>query len=228
VVNPSSQQQILVVDDEPAVREALSRALELEGYGVLGAADGTQGINRLRDDNPDLVLLDVAMPVMDGLKACRQIRRLGDRTPIIMLTAKETVPDRVAGLEAGADDYLVKPFALAELNARIRALLRRTSGEELLKFDDLVLNPVSCEARRGDRMLELTRTEFLMLELFLRHPKQVLTRIQINQDVWGYDFGPEGNSVNVYVSYLRKKLEAGGESRLLHTVRSVGYVLRQP
>lgn len=228
VISIPVQQRILVIDDEPAVREALSRALELEGYGVLLASDGTEGINRLHKEIPDLVLLDVAMPVVDGLKACRQIRRLGNRTPILMLTARETVPDRVAGLEAGADDYLVKPFALAELNARIKALLRRGSGGEILQFDDLVLNPTSCEVWRGDRPLELTRTEFLMLELFLRHPRQVLTRDQINEGVWGYDFGPASNSVNVYVGYLRKKLEAGGEPRLLHTVRSVGYVLRQP
>jgi two-component system response regulator MprA len=227
VISGSREQRILIVDDDPAVREALSRALELEGYGVLLAADGSEGISRLQAEGPDLVLLDVAMPVMDGLKACRRIRNLGDRTPVLMLTARESVPDRVSGLDAGADDYLVKPFALAELNARVKALLRRgDGGGGVLCFADLALDPASCEVRRGERPIELTRTEFLMLELFLRHPRQVLSRDQISEGVWNWDFGPASNSINVYVGYLRKKLEAAGEPRLVHTVRSVGYILR--
>ena len=228
IASPNSP-RILVVDDEPAVRDALSRALEIEGYRVELAADGAEGLSRLDSAEPDLMILDVTMPVMGGLEACRRVRSVGHRTPIRMLTARESVPDRVSGLDAGADDYLVKPFALAELIARIKALLRREGGSgETLRFDDLSLDPSSCEVRRGERLLELTRTEFVLLELFLRHPRQVLTRDQINEAVWGYDFGPISNSINVYVGYLRKKMEAGGEDRLLHTVRSVGYVLRAP
>jgi len=228
IASPNSP-RILVVDDEPAVRDALSRALEIEGYRVELAADGAEGLSRLDSAEPDLMILDVTMPVMGGLEACRRVRSVGHRTPILMLTARESVPDRVSGLDAGADDYLVKPFALAELIARIKALLRREGGSgETLRFDDLSLDPSSCEVRRGERLLELTRTEFVLLELFLRHPRQVLTRDQINEAVWGYDFGPISNSINVYVGYLRKKMEAGGEDRLLHTVRSVGYVLRAP
>jgi two-component system response regulator MprA len=228
VIAAGRKSSILVVDDEPAVREALSRALEIEGYEVELAGDGAQGAQRLERNRADLVVLDVAMPVMDGLEFCRRLRRAGNRVPILMLTARESVPDRVRGLEAGADDYLVKPFALAELVARIRALLRRDGEGDLPGFADLSLDPVACQAHRGDRELGLTRTEFLLLELFLRHPRQVLTRDQINEAVWGHEFGPISNSINVYVGYLRRKLEAGGEPRLLHTVRSVGYVLREP
>ena len=228
IASPNSP-RILVVDDEPAVRDALSRALEIEGFRVELAADGAEGLSRLDSAEPDLMILDVTMPVMGGLEACRRVRSVGHRTPILMLTARESVPDRVSGLDAGADDYLVKPFALAELIARIKALLRREGGAgETLRFDGLSLDPSSCEVRRGERLLELIRTEFVLLELFLRHPRQVLTRDQINEAVWGYDFGPISNSINVYVGYLRKKMEAGGEDRLLHTVRSVGYVLRAP
>ena len=171
------------------------------------------------------------MPGIDGLEVCRRIRAAGDRTPVLMLTARDTVPDRVRGLDAGADDYLVKPFALEELRARLRALLRRTTpagNQDVLGFGDLVLDSVGHTVRRGDRDLELTRTEFLRLELFLRHPRQVLTRSVVFENVWGYDFGPTSNSLEVYVGYLRRKLEADGEPRLIHTVRGVGYVLREP
>jgi len=224
----SQSPRILVVDDEPAVREALARALEIEGYEVDLAGDGEEGISRIGTTDPDLLILDVTMPVMSGLEACRRLRRLGNRIPILMLTARESISDRVSGLDAGADDYLVKPFALAELVARIKALLRRDGGSrENLRFADLHLDPVSYQVHRGDRLLELTRTEFLMLELFLRHPRQVMTRDQINENVWGYEFGPVSNSINVYVGYLRRKLELDREPRLIHTVRSVGYVLRE-
>jgi two-component system response regulator MprA len=222
--------RVLVVDDEPAVREALGRALKLDGFDVQTAIDGRDAIRRLPDVRPDAVLLDVLMPGLDGLEVCRRMRDTGDRTPVLMLTARDAVSDRVAGLEAGADDYLTKPFALEELLARLRALLRRSGWEDdrqILRFDDLELDPAAHEVRRGDRLIELTRTEYLLLELFLHHPRQVLTRSQIFERVWGYDFGPSSNSLEVYIGYLRRKTEAGGEPRLLHTVRGVGYVLRQ-
>src|SRR3712207_5915330 len=221
--------QVLVVDDEPAVREALGRALTFEGFRPREAHDGTEAIRAHAVDPADLILLDVLMPGLDGLEVCRRLRDTGDRTPVLMLTARDEVGDRVAGLEAGADDYLVKPFAVEELLARVRALLRRTGWEgeqRALRFGDLTLDPVSYEVRRGERPLELTRTEFLLLELFLQHPRQVLTRAQIFDRVWGYDFGPASNSLEVYVGYLRRKTEAEGEPRILHTVRGVGYVLR--
>ena len=221
--------RILVVDDEPAVREAVERALRLDGHDVLIAADGGAALDSLTDAPPDAVVLDVLMPRVDGLEVCRRMRIRGDRTPVLMLTARDTVSDRVAGLDAGADDYLVKPFALEELLARLRALLRRAgSGADRLplSFAGLLLDPVSHEVRRGERAIELTRTEFLLLELFLRHPRQVLTRSLIFENVWGYDFGPRSNSLEVYMGYLRRKTEADGEPRLLHTVRGVGYVLR--
>jgi two-component system, OmpR family, response regulator MprA len=179
----------------------------------------------------DAVLLDVLMPGLDGLEVCRRMRDTGDRTPVLMLTARDELGDRVAGLEAGADDYLPKPFALEELLARLRALLRRSGWSDqrgLLRFGDLELDPHAHEVRRGERRIELTHTEFLLLELFLHHPRQVLSRSQIFEDVWGYDFGPASNSLEVYVGYLRRKTEAAGEPRLLHTVRGVGYVLRAP
>jgi two-component system, OmpR family, response regulator MprA len=223
--------RILVVDDEPAVREALERILRLDGFEVALASDGREAVRSQADAPADAVLLDVLMPGLDGLEVCRRMRDLGDRTPVLMLTARDQVGDRVAGLEAGADDYLSKPFALEELLARVRALLRRSgwSGEdEVLRFDDLELDPQSHEVRRGERLVDLTRTEFLLLELFLHHPRQVLTRGQIFDRVWGYDFGPASNSLEVYVGYLRRKTEAAGEPRLLHTVRGVGYVLRAP
>lgn len=222
--------RILVVDDEPAVRSSLERALRIDGYEVALAADGQQALDALSGDAPDAVVLDLAMPEIGGLEVCRRLRAAGDRTPVLMLTARDEVDDRVAGLEAGADDYLAKPFALPELLARLKALLRRTGwaeNAELLRFDDLELDPAACEATRAGELLSLTRTEFVLLELFLRHPRQVLTRTQIVEHVWGYDFGPTSNSIDVYVGYLRRKTEAGGRERLLHTVRGVGYVLRQ-
>jgi len=222
--------RVLVVDDEPAVRSALERALRLEAYDVELAADGREALDRLADGAPlDAVVLDVAMPYVDGLEVCRRLRDAGDRTPVLMLTARDAIDDRVAGLDAGADDYLVKPFALKELKARLRALLRRAGapGGEMLRFSDLVLDPVAYEVHRGARQIELSRTEFHLLMLFLEHPRQVLTRSQIFERVWGYDFGASSNALGVYVGYLRRKTEAGGEPRLLHTVRGVGYVLRE-
>jgi two-component system response regulator MprA len=222
--------QILVVDDEPAVRDSLDRALRLEGYKVELAADGAEALSALDSDSPDALVLDLMMPRVDGFEVCRRMRAAGDRTPVLVLTARDGVSDRVKGLDAGADDYLVKPFALDELLARLRALLRRSGSSapgQVLRFSDLMLDPVAHQVKRGDREIELTRTEFLLLELFLLHPRQVLTRSVIFERVWGYDFGPDSNSLEVYVSYLRRKLEAAGEPRLLHTVRGVGYVLRE-
>src|SRR5918995_2666853 len=223
--------RILVVDDEPAVREALERILRLDGFEVAMACNGREAVRAQTVTPADAVLLDVLMPGLDGLEVCRRMRDTGDRTPVLMLTARDDIGDRVAGLEAGADDYLPKPFALEELLARVRALLRRSgwSGERAaLRFDDLELDPSSHEVRRGERPIEFTRTEFLLLELFMHHPRQVLTRGQIFDRVWGYDFGPASNSLEVYIGYLRRKTEAAGEPRLLHTVRGVGYVLRAP
>jgi two-component system response regulator MprA len=221
--------RILVVDDEPAVRESLDRALRLEHYEVGLAKDGGEALAVVGERPPDAIVLDLMMPRIDGLEVCRRLRAAGDRTPILILTARDAVADRVAGLDAGADDYIVKPFALEELQARLRALLRRTgssSGMQALRFADLTLDPVAYEVRRGERLLDLTRTEFLLVELFMMHPRQVLTRSTIFERVWGYDFGPTSNSLTVYIGYLRRKLESGGEPRILHTVRGVGYVLR--
>ena len=222
--------QILVVDDEPAVRRALERALRLDKYDVDLAVDGEEALDRLAERPVDAVILDVMMPGVDGLEVCRRMRAAGDRTPVLMLTARDAIDDRVLGLDVGADDYLVKPFALRELQARLRALLRRTGDDgdpaETLRFADLVLDPVAHEVHRGDRPVELSKTEFLLLELFMKHPRQVLTRSTIFENVWGYDFGPTSNALGVYIGYLRRKTEEGGESRLLHTVRGIGYVLR--
>jgi two-component system response regulator MprA len=221
---------ILVVDDERAVRESLRRALELEGYRVELAEDGEQALRRLeREPAPDLVVLDILMPGIDGLEVCRRVRAGGNPVPVLMLTARAEVDSRVAGLDAGADDYLPKPFALAELLARLRALLRRAGNgaTDTLRFADLELDPGTREVRRGDMPIELTRTEFSLLELFLRNPRQVLTRSIIFERVWGYDFGPSSNSLDVYIGYLRRKTEAGGKPRLIHTVRGVGYALRE-
>jgi two-component system, OmpR family, response regulator MprA len=223
--------RILVVDDEPAVQHALSRALALERYEVALCGDGGDALRRIGEGSYDAVILDISMPVLDGLEVCRRVRESGDRTPVLMLTAREQIDDRVAGLDAGADDYLVKPFALRELMARVRALLRRAEEDEpqeVLCFEDVRMDRLAHEAHRGERALNLTRTEFLLLELFLRHPRQVLTRSIIFEHVWGYDFGSSSNSLGVYVGYLRRKTEAGGEPRLLRTVRGVGYVLREP
>ncbi len=220
---------LLVVDDDPAVREALALVLDLNGFEVTTAVDGPQAIRTMSVASPDAVILDVLMPGLDGLEVCRRIRASGNRTPVLMLTARSEVSERVAGLEAGADDYLAKPFAREELVARLRALLRRTGWEgddQVLRFEDLELDPLGHEAHRDGRLLELTRTEFLLLELLMRNPRQVLTRATIFDRVWGYDFGPSSNSLEVYVGYLRRKTEAGGEPRLVQTVRGVGYVLR--
>jgi two-component system response regulator MprA len=223
--------RVLVVDDEPAVRAVLARALRLDAYEVELAEDGRGALDRLAAAPPDVVVLDVLMPHVDGLEVCRRLRAAGDRTPVLMLTARDAVDDRVAGLDAGADDYLVKPFALKELKARVRALLRRAVPPEAdgeLRFGDLRLEPAGWRAHRGARPLELSRTEFNLLALFLARPREVLSRSEIFERVWGYDFGPSSNALGVYVGYLRRKLEAGGEPRLLHTVRGVGYVLREP
>ncbi len=224
------QARILVVDDEPAVQNALSRALTLEDYDVARASDGRAALAELGSAAYEAVILDISMPYIDGLEVCRRLREGGDSTPVLMLTARGEVDDRVAGLDVGADDYLVKPFALRELLARVRALLRRAGedGEEdsALCFEDLRMDLLAHEARRGERMLSLTRTEFLLLEMFMRHPRQVLTRSAIFEHVWGYDFGSSSNSLGVYMGYLRRKTEVGEERRLLHTVRGVGYVLR--
>ncbi|MDQ3677159.1 MAG: response regulator transcription factor [Actinomycetota bacterium] len=221
--------KVLVVDDEPGVRSALERALALERHDVRLAADGQQALDLLAAGTVDAIVLDVAMPRVDGLEVCRRLRAAGDRTPVLMLTARDAIDDRVDGLDAGADDYLVKPFALRELQARLRALLRRVdAGGPALAFGDLVLDSSSHEVYRGARRIELSRTEFTLLELFLGHPRQVLTRSTLFERVWGYDFGATSNALGVYIGYLRRKTEAGGERRLLHTVRGVGYVLRDP
>jgi two-component system response regulator MprA len=223
--------KVFVVDDDAAVRESLGRALRLEGYDVDLAADGAEALERLESDGAgvDLVVLDVLMPNVDGLEVCRRIRRSGSRLPVLMLTARDEVADRVAGLDAGADDYVVKPFALAELLARVRALLRRSADEavDVLHFGDLELDPATREVRRDGDPIELTRTEFALLELFMLNPRQVLTRSIIFERVWGYDFGFGSNSLDVYIGYLRRKTEAGGKPRLIQTVRGVGYALRE-
>jgi len=222
--------KILVVDDERAVRDSLRRALELEGYSVELASDGEEALERLSaNGEPDAMILDVLMPGMDGLEVCRRVRREGNRIPVLMLTARTEVENRVAGLDAGADDYVAKPFALEELLARMRALLRRTpsgSGEPL-RFADLELDPGTREVRRGGESIDLTRTEFSLLELFMLNPRQVLTRSIIFERVWGYDFGFASNSLDVYIGYLRRKTEADDRPRLIQTVRGVGYALRE-
>ncbi len=225
--------KILVVDDERAVRESLRRALELEGYEIELAADGREALYRLEGDaEPDAMILDVLMPGVDGLEVCRRLRGSGSKLPVLMLTARTQVEDRVEGLDAGADDYVTKPFALDELLARVRALLRRSADEEgesgeVVRFADLELDPATREVTRGGRPIELTRTEFTLLELFMRNPRQVLTRTIIFERVWGYDFGYASNSLDVYIGYLRRKTEAEGEPRLIQTVRGVGYALRE-
>ena len=229
-----SRPRILVVDDDRAVRESLRRSLEFNGYDVALASDGAEALAGIGGLAPDVVVMDVMMPRLDGIETTRALRSAGNDLPILVLTARDSVGDRVEGLDAGADDYLTKPFALEELLARIRALLRRTHhepGDELeeeeLTFSDLTLNPATREVRRRGRPIELTRTEFALLEMFLRRPRRVLDRSFILEEVWGYDFPTTANSLEVYVGYLRRKTEADGESRLLHTVRGVGYVLRE-
>ena len=222
--------RILVVDDDPAVSGSLDRALRLEGYEVETASDGTEALRSLAVASPDAVVLDLQLPDVDGLEVCRRLRAVGDATPVLMLTARDAVNDRVAGLDAGADDYLVKPFALAELLARLRALLRRRAENdgEVLQCGDLTLDVSTREGHRGERSFSLTRIEFDLLELFLRHPRQVLSRDLILDRVWGYDFDTGTNSLAVYIGYIRRKTEENGEPRMLHTVRGVGYVLKEP
>jgi two-component system response regulator MprA len=220
---------VLVVDDDPAIRDAVGRALRLDGYSVTLAGDGLGALREIQAADQDVVLLDIGLPELDGLEVCRRLRTGGRRTPILLLTARDAVADRVEGLDAGADDYLVKPFALDELLARVRALIRRAEPgdtEEPLRFADVVMDAERVEVRRGARVLELTRTEYNLLELFLRNPRRVLTRSVILTRVWGYDLGEATNSLDVYVGYLRRKLEAEGEPRLIHTVRGFGYVMK--
>jgi two-component system response regulator MprA len=222
--------RVLVVDDDPAVSGALQRALKLEGYDVSLAVDGPRALEDIAIRPPDAVVLDIGLPTIDGLEVCRRLRAAGDDTPVLMLTARDAISDRVQGLDAGADDYLVKPFALAELLARLRALLRRRheDSNDILRFADLSLDPTSRVASRGTREFSLTRIEYDLLELLLRHPRQVLTREVILDRVWGYTFDSGTNSLAVYVGYLRRKTEEGAEPRLIHTARGVGYVLREP
>ncbi len=224
--------RILVVDDDRAVRDSLRRSLTFNGYTVELAVDGLDALEKVAAARPDALVLDVMMPRLDGLEVCRRLRSTGDDLPILVLTARDSVSERVAGLDAGADDYLPKPFALEELLARLRALLRRTAMEaegdsETLAFADLSLDPVTREVTRGERSISLTRTEFSLMEMLLMNPRRVLTRSRILEEVWGYDFPTSGNALEVYVGYLRRKTEAEGESRLIHTVRGVGYVLRE-
>jgi two-component system response regulator MprA len=221
-----------VVDDDRAVRESLRRSLSFNGYTVDLAEDGVEALDAITNERPDALILDVMMPRMDGLEVCRQLRGTGDDIPILVLTARDTVSERVSGLDAGADDYLPKPFALEELLARLRALLRRTGPEEasenaLMTFGDLSLDPATREVHRGNRPISLTRTEFALLEMLIANPRRVLTRSRILEEVWGFDFPTSGNALEVYVGYLRRKTEAEGEPRLIHTVRGVGYVLRE-
>ncbi|OBH39154.1 DNA-binding response regulator [Mycobacterium sp. E342] len=225
--------RILVVDDDRAVRESLRRSLSFNGYSVELAHDGLEALEMIASDRPDALVLDVMMPRLDGLEVCRQLRSTGDDLPILVLTARDSVSERVAGLDAGADDYLPKPFALEELLARMRALLRRTKPDDedadsvAMTFSDLTLDPVTREVTRGQRQISLTRTEFALLEMLIANPRRVLTRSRILEEVWGFDFPTSGNALEVYVGYLRRKTEAGGEPRLIHTVRGVGYVLRE-
>ncbi|ORB74586.1 two-component system response regulator MprA [Mycobacterium scrofulaceum] len=225
--------RILVVDDDRAVRESLRRSLSFNGYSVELAHDGLEALEMIASDRPDALVLDVMMPRLDGLEVCRQLRSTGDDLPILVLTARDSVSERVAGLDAGADDYLPKPFALEELLARMRALLRRTKPDDddaesvAMAFSDLTLDPVTREVTRGQRQISLTRTEFALLEMLIANPRRVLTRSRILEEVWGFDFPTSGNALEVYVGYLRRKTEADGEPRLIHTVRGVGYVLRE-
>ena len=220
--------RILVVDDDPEIVSFIKRGLIYEGYSVDTAVDGTEALTKARDKEPDLVILDIMMPGIDGVEVSKRLRQASD-VPILMLTAKGTVADRVEGLDSGADDYLVKPFAFDELLARVRALLRRRQPREgeVLRFSDLSLDTATREVKRGNEIIELTAQEFDLLELLMRHPRQVLIRDRIYERVWGYDFGGESNVIEVYVSYLRSKLEASGRPRLIHTVRGVGYVMKE-
>ena len=236
MTSPSSaaaKPRVLVVDDDRAVRESLRRSLEFNGYAVALAGDGAEALAGIGGASPDVVVMDVMMPRLDGIEATRALRAAGNDVPILVLTARDSVGDRVDGLDAGADDYLTKPFALEELLARLRALLRRSHpatddlAAETLTFSDLTLNPVTREVVRAGRTIELTRTEFALLEMFMRRPRRVLDRSFILEEVWGYDFPTTANSLEVYVGYLRRKTEAEGEQRLIHTVRGIGYVLKE-
>jgi two-component system response regulator MprA len=224
--------KVLVVDDDRALREALRRALSLAGYDVRLAEGGQHGLSQVAAEAPDALVLDIGMPDIDGLEMCRRVRRAGNRVPILMLTARNAVADRIDGLDAGADDYLVKPFDVGELKARLRALLRRAGDDgaarEGLEFAELRLDAVRHGVEVGDRFTELTRTEFQLLELLMENPERILGHSVIYDRVWGYDFGPESNALRVYVGYLRRKLDAAGARSLIHTVRGVGYVLREP
>ena len=228
--------KILVVDDEQAVRESLRRSLRFNGYEVLTANDGLEAVETVRAENPELLILDIMMPNMDGLEVCRTLRSEGWDRPILVLTARDGVSDRVSGLDAGADDYLPKPFALEELLARVRSLVRRASADSIaaeapveskLSFEDLALDADTREVSRGGRAISLTRTEFALLQLLMENPRKVLSRSKILEEVWGYDFPTSGNALEVYIGYLRKKTEGEGDTRLIHTVRGVGYVLRE-
>jgi DNA-binding response OmpR family regulator len=225
----SSGRRILLIEDERKIADFIRRGLTLEGYQVQVAYDGESGLDAAVEQRPDLIILDIMLPAIDGIEVCKALRDAGFDMPILMLTARDAVRDRVAGLDAGADDYLVKPFAFDELLARIRALLRRRAAaeEEVLQFADLTLRPATREVTRGGRPIDLTAREFDILETFMRHPRQVLTREQLYERIWGYDFSGESNIIEVYIRYLRAKLEANGEPRLIHTVRGVGYVLRE-
>jgi two-component system, OmpR family, response regulator MprA len=223
--------RILVIEDDDAVRAAVRRALLLGGYEVLQAPTGEEGLLRAQKDVPDAIVLDLGLPDIDGVEVTRTLRRSGDRTPILMLTARAAIEDRVDGLEAGADDYLVKPYDVRELQARLKAILRRHidgADERVLRFAELELDADAHAARVREREIELTRTEYQLLELFMLNPRRVLSSELIYDRVWGYDFGPSGNALRVYIGYLRRKLEAEGGRRLLHTVHGVGYVLREP
>jgi len=231
-VNPGVRPRVLVVDDDRAVRESLRRSLEFNGYDVALAEDGAQALAGIGTADPDVVVMDVMMPRLDGIETTKALRSAGNDVPILVLTARDAVGDRVEGLDAGADDYLTKPFALQELLARLRALLRRVvpqgdDADETLTFSDLTLDLATRDVHRKDRRIELTRTEFTLLEMFLRRPRRVLERSFILEEVWGYDFPTTANSLEVYVGYLRRKTEAEGEPRLIHTVRGVGYVLKE-
>jgi two-component system response regulator MprA len=230
--SPGDKPHVLVVDDDKAVRESLRRSLEFNGYVVALAGDGAEALAGIANHDPDVVVMDVMMPRLDGIEATKALRAAGNDVPILVLTARDAVGDRVDGLDAGADDYLTKPFALEELLARLRALLRRAApigedDEETLHFADLSMNTTTREVTRGERAIELTRTEFTLLEMFLRRPRRVLDRSFILEEVWGYDFPTTANSLEVYVGYLRRKTEAEGETRLIHTVRGIGYVLKE-
>jgi len=226
----SNGAKVLIAEDDRSVRQSLQRALRYEGYDISLAVDGAEALESIKDDRPDALILDIMMPYVDGLSVCRRVRSKGDDLPILMLTAKHEISDRVAGLDAGADDYLVKPFALEELLARLRALLRRTAPEDIggsLTFADLSLDPETRRVERGGRPIELTKTEFDLLELLMLNSGIVLTREVIYERIWGYDFGTSSNSLDVYIGYLRRKTETEGETRLIHTVRGVGYSLRE-